>query len=316
MKNKIFYIIFIFFIFSLGVYAASTIPSSSVSYGNSNTVSGALDELYNLSDIRKSPNIIVGYTYNQTSGASNYCVTGDEETCQETKCYESTETGSCPAGTIIVYKVNNSEIERFHVMYGTGKALTMQSQKNTIYSTAWIDADDYKNKNTDGTSCSYKSCNDEGPITILEALESATAGWSNVNTLTYVIGTTSLGAQGAYTGCSGYNSCTTNKYALSVRSAKARMITLQEAAHFGCTNNSKTCPIWLYNYLSTSTENGGTANDVNTGPNGTVNSSYWTISADSVYGYCAWNIYYLGTIRNNDVTITNFGARAIVEVNK
>ena len=81
----------------IGAYAASTLSSSSVYYdnstsgGSSTNVSGALNELYNLSDIRKRPNIIVGYTYNQTSGASNYCVSGDENTCVKTKCYEKSD---------------------------------------------------------------------------------------------------------------------------------------------------------------------------------------------------------------------------------
>ena len=305
-------------------YAASTLASSSVYYdnsksgGSSTNVSGAIDELYNLSDIRNRPNIIVGYTYNQTSGASNYCVTGDEETCQETKCYKTTTAGSCPAGTIIVYKVNETKIVRFHVMYDTGKALTMQSQKNTIYNTEWIDAEDYATKNTDSTNCTSTSCNDEGPMTILEALENATAGWTNVNTLAYTMGTTSLGGQGAYTGCSSYNTCTTNTYSLSVRSAKARMITTQEAKYFGCSDKDQSCPIFMYNYLATSTSYGGTINDINTGPNGTANSSYWTINASSTSAYEAWYINFGGVVTSiyNNIYNTSTGARAIVEINK
>ena len=43
-------------------------------------------------------NIKVAYTYNSSS-----CVTGEEETCVETSCYENSSVGSCPAGTIIKY---------------------------------------------------------------------------------------------------------------------------------------------------------------------------------------------------------------------
>ena len=304
----------------ISAYAATTLSSKNVYYDNSKSggtstnVSGALDELYNLLDIRKRPNIIVGYTYNQTSGASNYCITGDEDTCVETKCYESTTVGSCPAGTIIVYKVNENEIVRFHVMYDNGSTLTMQSQRNTVYNTSWINAADYTSENTDSTSCSYTACNDEGPITILKALESATAGWSNVNSLTYTMGTTTFKTN-AYTGCS-FSSCSANKYTLPPRTSKARMITLQEAKNLGCTENSKSCPIWMYNYLLASTTYGGTINDTTTADGVSSNSGYWTMNANSSNANNAWNVYYYGYLGRSNSYGTSPGARAVVEINK
>lgn len=45
------------------------------------------------------------YTYNQTKGVSNYCITGMESVCKKTACYNIRTAGSCPAGTIIRYKV-------------------------------------------------------------------------------------------------------------------------------------------------------------------------------------------------------------------
>ena len=320
VKNNIFGFVFgVIITLIISVYAASTLSSSSVYYdnstsgGSSTTVSGALDELYDLSDIRNRPNIIVGYTYNQTSGASNYCITGDEDTCVETKCYESTTAGSCPAGTIIVYKVNENETVRFHVMYDNGSTMTMQSQRNTIYTTMWINAADYSSENTDSTVCSNDSCNDEGPITILEALESATVGWVNVNSQTYTMGSTVFKTN-AYTGCSPYNSCTTNKYTLPSRTAKARMITIQEAAILGCSDNSGSCPIWMYNYLAYTLNN-----DNSMGPNGGMgNYGYWTMNADSSTSDIAWSISLNGNFSNYYMSTDSIhmGTRAVVEINK
>ena len=84
------------------------------------------------------------------------------------------------------------------------------------------------------------------------------AGWSNVNVQTYTMGTTVF-RDNAYTGCSSSSSCTTNTYTLASRTAKARMITVQEAKALGCSEATKSCPIWMYNYLYKSSSNGGTA---------------------------------------------------------
>ena len=320
--KNILIVLLITVVFSVvGVTAATLIKGKEVTYDNttsklsSTNVQDALDELSDKSKLKNRKNIVEAYTYNQTIGASNYCVTGDEETCVETTCYQNKTSGSCPAGTIIVYKVNDNKTVRFHVMYDNGDTLTMQSQRNTIYNTEWIDAADYAAENTDGTICSYTSCNDEGPITILNALESATAGWTNVNTLTYTIGTTTFKTN-AFTGCSSYSECTTNTYTLSERSAKARMITLQEAAILGCTTTSKSCPVWLYNYLSTSTENGGTISDTYVGPNGNTNDGYWLITANNSHAFYVWNINFRGYTGYNDTVNGDRGARAVVEINK
>lgn len=74
----------------IGVYATTILSSSEVSYDNSksnslsNNVQGSIEELYKKSSncttgscSLTQSNFYVGYTYNQTSGASNYCVTGD-----------------------------------------------------------------------------------------------------------------------------------------------------------------------------------------------------------------------------------------------
>ena len=309
LKNKYIFIplgILIVLMFFLGgVYAATKIAGSSVTYSNSSsgllatTVQAAIDELYTQTDIRKMGNFIGVYKY--STATSTKCITGIESTCVKSTCYKTKTSGSCPAGTIIKYKVNDSDIVTFHVMYDTGTTMTMQSQRNTIYSTAWINAADYVAANTDSTACGYTSCNDEGPRTILTALENATSSWSNVNNITYTAGTT-IFKTSAYTGCSSYNSCTKNVYTLQSKTVKARILTIQEAKNLGCTSGENTCPSWMTNYLTIGV---------------TGNYGYWTMTAQSLYPHDAWFINYNGQVFNGNVfSDVYYGARAVVVVSK
>ena len=278
---------------SCGVYAITTIAGSNITYSNtksgltSTDVQGAIDELYEKADIRKVGKFVAAYTYNE-SGA-NKCITGDEETCKKTTCYKVKTADSCPAGTIIKYKVNDTDIVNFHVMFDNGSTMTMQSQRNTIYNTPWYESVD----------------NTKGPITILPALENATAGWTNVNNQTYTLGTTDFSGKGAYTGCMTDNRCYGNTYTLDSRTAKARMMTYQEAVALGCTYEGN-CPIWMLNYLENSTELGGTVNDITLG--------HWMMNAEFDSGYRGCFIF-RDRINCERVTVTA-GTRAVIEVSK
>ena len=191
-------------------------------------------------------------------------------------CYKTKTSGSCPAGTTITYKVNSSTTKTFSVLHDDGDKITMQDTTQTVSSTAW-----------------YASSNNNayGPTTALSRLESATSGWSNVNDLNYTLGTDTL-YQNKYTGCSDYNSCSTNTYTLAKRTAKARMITIQETSALGCTRSS--CPSWL------------------TPASGTY---YWTMSANSSTSISAWYVLNYGRV-GPDPTTATYGARAVVEINK
>ena len=91
---------------------------------------------------------------------------------------------------------------------------------------------------------------------------------------------------------------------------------VKEAASLGCTQTSKSCPIWMYNYLQKSTEYGGTIND-NTIENGAdINYGYWTMNADSTYDTHAWLIPYGGFMGYDYSYNIEHGARAVVVVNK
>lgn len=154
--------------------------------------------------------------------------------------------------------------------------------------------------------------NSQGPLTVLPALESATAGWTNVLDQTYTMGVT-IFKNNPFTGCS-TTECTVNAYMLGSRTAKSRMITIQETNELGCTNESKSCPVWMTNYLNRSTEYGGTVNQ--TGGDYGNNLGYWTMSANSSTTTNAEHVFFLGGMSGNKVTNSTFGARAVVVIDK
>jgi len=251
----------------------------------------------------KNQNITKIYAYNQEKDSSTFCVTGEESTCQEI----TTPKATYDVGTIIKYKVNDTEEKYFHVMFDNGDTLTLQQRENTVYKTPWYSSSDD---------------NTQGPITALSNLEDTVNSWVNVNDLTYALGA-AIFKDNQYTGCSSYNLCTTNAYTLGQRTAKARLISVQEAQVLGCSNSRKSCPVWMYNYLQDSTSYGGTVNQ--SGEEYGSNIAYWTTTArenfilSSVGGTTptnAWNIYYGGNIDNSSTKTSITGTRAVVEINK
>lgn len=238
-------------------------------------------------------NILVAYTYTYDKETNpTGCITGEEPTCVETTCYTNKNINSCPAGTIIKYKVNSSETKYFHVLHDDGATLTLQQRENIWGSSKWYTEKD----------------NSKGPLTALPRLESKTAGWSNVNTINYSMGTTVFKTN-AYTGCDDNGNCTANKYTLGARSAKARMVTVQEVAAVGCTKESRSCPSWVFNYLSNSTNNGGT---VNSG----TSVRYWTMSASDLLSSSVFELTSFGNFERYSTTDEFSALRAVVVINK
>lgn len=236
------------------------------------------------------------YLYNPTS-----CITGEEETCAVTTCYENKSAGSCPIGTILKIKVNEVTSKYFHILHDDGQTMTLQQRENTVYNTPWYET---------------SADNTKGPLTILQKLEDATNSWDYVNTISYTMGTTSFGETNAYTGCSTYNSCTKNSYVLGEKKVKARMITMQEAKTIGCTGDNNSCPIWMNNYLQESSSNGATVDDTHTENDSASNAGYWTMQASSANANSAWRILQTGRVSNLNVTNTLCGARAVIEIEK
>ena len=294
-----------------GVYAATYINAENVSYTNTTSglsatnVQDALDEAYSKSDVRNKGNFISMYKYNAST-----CVTGEESTCVATKCYANYYAPTCSRGDIVKYKVNDTDIVTFHVIADSGTTLTMQAQKNTVSNVPWL---------TEADSSDGVASVDEGPLTAVAAVEHATNGWTNVNDMTYT-----MGDSYNYTYCTSYDSCKSNQYTWSKRTAKARLIKVQEAASLGCTNATGSCPIWMFNYLYGATSYGATIND----------SSKSNLYGDYIYGYWTMNAYSTSTASTpaayrigyyggftsyaaGQIWIeTNFAARAVVEVHK
>ncbi len=70
--------------------------------------------------------------YNYSEIGSNQCITGEEETCKRTICYKNKTINSCPAGTIIKYKVNSTDIIGFNVLFDEGNTMTIQRRKYNL----------------------------------------------------------------------------------------------------------------------------------------------------------------------------------------
>ena len=275
---KIFIGVLIGLIISVGgVYAATTIAGSTVTYSNttsglsSTTVQGAIDELYTKSDIRNADKFVAVYKY--STATSTKCITGEESTCVKSTCYKTKTSGSCPAGTIIKYKVNDTTIVNFHVMFDKGTTMIMQSQRNLANNVSWITKGDYEDSTLSGTcDYTYGACTNKGPLTAITLLEKVTSTWTNVDEQTYTMGITN----DRYTQCDFKDNCAKNSYTWESRKGKARMITFQEAKTLGCTNEDKSCPIWMYNYLLNSVKYGGTVNDSGRGYLTMNTSGYYT----------------------------------------
>ena len=262
---------------------------------------------YAIANKPQNENIKAVYTYNQTAGADNYCVTGEEATCQPNNCIETRTKGTCLIGTIIKYAVNDAEDKIFYVVHDDGRRMTLQQRENTIKSPWYVESND----------------NTHGPVTALDALDSATSGWTNVRTQKYTMGTTDFLAHSTFAGtnyASIYTQCHSASivgacnmktgYTLTERSSKARMITLQEARITGCAGPSEaaSCPIWMYNYLQSSVENGGTMNDSTNG------GGYHTMSTFTGTQHDWWMtpqayLSQIGTTNDN-------GIRAVIEIDK
>lgn len=224
---------------------------------------------------------------------STNCATGEEDTCVATTCHESKTAGACPAGTIIKYKVNDSQEEYFYVLHDDGDTMTLQHQKNTVYNINY--------------STNYNTR--QGPTRILTALEEATMNWTNVNTVNYTAGETTF-LTNPYTGCTA-TGCTTNAYTMDERSAKSRMITVQELNSIGCSNVVASCPGWASDYLQNTRHD-----DSHTENGASVNKGYWTMSGMDNYIYDAWAINTSGAIVNSAASFVDYGARAVIEINK
>ena len=290
-------------------------------------------------------NVIQAYNYQEDKTATNYCINGEEETCEKTTCLENSDANSCIQGTIVRYAVNDTENHYFYVLHDDGATLTLQQRENTVKNVPWISKEDYIAAG--GTEAEYGTDgnNTKGPITAITKLEEATKTWSNVNDMTYQMGTTNFNGTNAFTGCtidSNYKvTCSVNTYnsdtnslTFPKRTAKARMITAQEASSTSCliwkdgSNDSTimgnsinaynygSCPDWMHNYLYESKKYGGSYEGNTTNENGIYNYDYWIMSANSSYSPRAWHVNRAGYLGHIVISNTGTGARAVIQIDK
>ena len=247
-----------------GVYAATNISGGAITYDNSSSgllstnVQDAVDELSGKADtnsIKTLPNIIAAYKY--STATATKCTTGEESTCVATYCYADSTSGSCEPGTIIKYKVNDTEIKNFNVISDDGDTIDMQS----------IDA------TATGYWNSYN--NIYGPDNLITLLDDATENWTNVNDQSYT-----MGHYGTASSCTAYNACYSNSYELERTAVKARFITVQEAAALGCTNSYGSCPSWMNAGNSTRIWTMSTADDSTTNHVWLIFAHYQYLSPD------------------------------------
>lgn len=241
-----------------GVYAATVINASDVSYSNassgmtSTNVQGAIEEL----NTKIQADKIKAYKFNYPS-----CITGEEIACVETTCYKSGEsctiTGTSsegPKGTIIKYKVNSKKIEDFYVLNDNGKKITMVTRNLIGITSKW---------STNGSAGS-SDMTGVVPDAVLTALNEATSDWTNVNLQTYTLGVTNFNNTNAYTQCESIDSCTSNSYTYSA-SGRARLITVQEINKISAPSIYFNFSLYPQNpYIATSNTNGSLVWGLNT----------------------------------------------------
>lgn len=248
-------------------------------------------------------NIVKALEYQEDKEAANYCIIGEEETCEESMCYLNKEKGSCKAGTIIIYNVNDKARKYFYVLHDDKEKMTLQQRENTVNKVAWSLEKDENGNPT----------NTKGPTEALSKLEEATKTWNNVEDQTYTLGETIfLEGTNAYTGCNSITLvCDKNQYTMPKRTAKARMVTVQEAIKVGCRTNQKSCPMYMYTCLNNSISCSGQST-----------YSYLLMQAWTTNTKQPFTIWFLGYIRNstynsNMVDASNFtSARAVVTIKK
>ena len=252
------------------------------------------------------------YIYNQTAEADNYCVTGEEKTCEVTTCYK--DSGTCGDGTVFKYAVKSTypterrveslddHVYYFFVLHDDGDKLTLQSREDLK-----TESGAYISTNWNGSEEAVS----DGPTYVIKSVEDVTNSWAYVNTIQYTMGVTEF-LGNANTDCwvdsSHVIHCNKPSYSWSEKTAKARLITAQEASNVGCLEQDQTCPIWMYNYSNGCTNYGGTNN-------GSINENYATMSSAAVTDW-AWLIYSHGRLARNNIHNLNRGIRAVIELDK
>ena len=280
-----------------------------------------LDAVETEKGTEKNSNILKVYNYDQDNTETK-CILGTESSCIE-KQYIDVNT-RYNVGDIVEYQVNDEETKLFNVLYDQGDTLLLQQTRYTTGTVAWCSKEDFIAAGGTEEEYGTNGNNTKGPITALNTLEAATQGWTNVNDMTYQMGTTEFGTGKYKTSKTAIDypgfvypsiglypdfdwSTLSNQYTLAERTAKARMITFQEALELKC-GASRDCKILFADEF----------------PDG----AYWTMSAVGnvseveipsahTYDYGLMIFGGPGGVINFSTSVGTFGAtKAVVEINK
>ena len=228
---------------------------------------------------------------NTVKTLSQLATTSTEVTSIPTCVTSGTE---CSIGTPIAIQVNTRDVYNFYVIEDKNNKVTLIMDRNLGENVAWIDGNDYAEANKDdGTSCSATSCDDEGPITLINALNDRTSDWNNITEKTYIV--SGIGEDGE-----------TRQFEDMEVTGRAKLLTYAEvsAESIGCVEwEADSCPRWMYINLN------GTGDDSTYG--------YW-LSTPLAGGYKnAYVVDYDGGLYDYSVIGGGRrGVRPVIEISK
>ena len=167
--------------------------------------------------------------------------------------------------------------------------------RNLDDNVVWMGPNDYVSND----NCSYTSCNDQGPITALTALQERTSTWTNLPEMTI--------NKYEYADCWNYGAddCAVTEYHLTQSFAMYARLPKSSEINTIMTNNGGTMPTWLYTNLYSTGDDSA--------------AGYWTstaYSSDSDEAHC---VDYYGIVISysiNDNTFHKDGVRPVIELSK
>lgn len=163
----------------------------------------------------------------------------------------------------------------------------------TVGLVEWISKANYDTEKNQNIVCATDACTEEGPITALNYLYSATSTWTNLERI-YEEHTDEGKA---------YGTIALNGY--------ARLPKLSELTALSCSTEENSCKAeWLMNYLTTNTYTNVYILD---GING-----YWILDSRESTPNNAWAVNYKNNLTNdtNIYSNTSYGVRPVISVSK
>ena len=250
-----------------------------------------------------------------------------------TKSYEATEKGGANSEDLYL----NGEVVYFNVDTGEKCSNYTESQSNTGVKRGCMKFYAFNDNGKDtvnlildhNTTAAVKwsrlATNEDGPIDVLEQLQTDTSSWVGTETpANYTMDQTGQTSNA--------------KYTIDYSTYKARLITANEIAQIteNTTWDEKTANNGYYLDSKTTAESTTCSFDNTagckygwlydrTGPDCTAfgclnnadSSMYWTSSSRAAHTEHAWVVFYDGTVRHNLTNdSTNFGVRPVIEVLK